>query len=105
MLDAMGRPSSPKSELDLYMKELKVPVVEEFDILAWWRGNAPFYQTLARMARDYLALKIPFDHRAATEDAMAVIDKGVLCHYLYGEDIPEIIRPLVCRVCDGRIEG
>ncbi|ESR56267.1 hypothetical protein CICLE_v10021729mg [Citrus x clementina] len=83
MPDAMGRPSSPKSELDLYMKELKVPAVEEFDILAWWRGNAPFYPTLARMA-------------PAAEGAMAVIDKGVLCHYLYGEDIPEIIRPLVC---------
>ncbi|ESR56268.1 hypothetical protein CICLE_v10019416mg [Citrus x clementina] len=95
MLDAMGRPSSPKSELDLYMKELKVPAVEEFDILAWWRGNAPFYPTLARMARDYLALKIPFDHRAA-EGAGALVHGGLLCHYFYGEDIPELIRPLVC---------
>ncbi|KAH9783604.1 zinc finger BED domain-containing protein DAYSLEEPER [Citrus sinensis] len=89
-LDAIRRPSSPKSKLDLYMKELKVPAVEQFDILAWRRGNAPFYPTLARMARDYLALKSPFDHRAAAEGAMAVIDKDVLCHYLYDKDIPEI---------------
>lgn len=94
MLDAMGRPctsSSPKSELDLYMKELKVPAVEEFDILAWWRGNAPFYPTLARMARDYLAIPCSIDlvdevHELLNGYCCAdIIDFGVL---------PEIMTPL-----------
>ncbi|GAY65501.1 hypothetical protein CUMW_241600 [Citrus unshiu] len=92
MLDAT---SSPKSELDLYMKELKVPAVQQFDKLAWWRGNAPFYPTLARMARDYLVLEEPFDHGAAAE--------RVLSNLLYDYDIvtirfcdlPEIITPLL----------
>ena len=43
MLDAIGRPctsSSSKSELDRYFNLLKVPSDQQFDILAWWRGNA-----------------------------------------------------------------
>ncbi|XP_052293946.1 zinc finger BED domain-containing protein RICESLEEPER 1-like isoform X2 [Citrus sinensis] len=91
MLDAT---SSPKSELDLYMKELKVPAVEQFNILAWWRGNAPFYPTLARMARDYLALEITFDVEGALMDLLCDLEyinyKFKFC------DLPEIITHLLC---------
>ncbi|KAH9783596.1 zinc finger BED domain-containing protein RICESLEEPER 1 [Citrus sinensis] len=93
MLDAT---SSPKSELDLYMKELKIPAVQQLDILAWWRGNAPFYPTLARMARDYLALEEPFNDEF---DEGALID--LLCdidHMNYKFkfcDLSEIITPLL----------
>ncbi|KAH9783594.1 zinc finger BED domain-containing protein RICESLEEPER 1 [Citrus sinensis] len=93
MLDAMGRPSSPKSELDLYMKELKVPAVKKFDKLAWWRGNAPFYPTLARMARDYLALEITTADAAAKHALFALIH-DVDCIYQF-PGIPEIITPLL----------
>ncbi|XP_044465415.1 zinc finger BED domain-containing protein RICESLEEPER 1-like [Mangifera indica] len=59
MLDTLGRPcGSSNSELDLYLMDLKIPSVEEFDILAWWRTNSQKYPTLARMARDYLAMPI-----------------------------------------------
>jgi len=91
MLDAT---SSPKSELDLYMKELKVPAVEEFDILAWWRGNAPFYPTLARMARDYLALEITTADDAAKRALFDLIDD--IDDIDEFREIPEIITPLVC---------
>ncbi|KAK9196947.1 hypothetical protein WN943_005080 [Citrus x changshan-huyou] len=76
LLDAMGRPctlshgvfddgiASPKSELDCYLNEPKFPRVEEFDILAWWRVNTPKFPTLARMARDFLAM--PISPSAAT---------------------------------------
>ncbi|KAJ4723470.1 Zinc finger BED domain-containing protein [Melia azedarach] len=60
-LDAMGRlfTFSPKSsELKRYLNDPKVPSVAEFDILAWWRAYTPIFPTLARMARDFLA--IPF---------------------------------------------
>ncbi|KAH9727608.1 BED-type domain-containing protein [Citrus sinensis] len=94
MLDAT---SSPKSELDLYMKELKVPAVQQFNILAWWRGNAPFYPTLARMARDYLALESPFDDEDGEDalfdlqcDIRDINKKFKFC------DLPEIITPLLC---------
>ncbi|XP_052292013.1 zinc finger BED domain-containing protein RICESLEEPER 3-like [Citrus sinensis] len=94
MLDAT---SSPKSELDLYMKELKVPAVKKFDKLAWWRGNAPFYPTLARMARDYLALKKPFDG-AVDEGALFDLlwDMGDITPKFKFCDLTEIITPLLC---------
>ncbi|XP_031249795.1 zinc finger BED domain-containing protein RICESLEEPER 1-like [Pistacia vera] len=49
---------SPESELDRYLKDSKFPLFEEFDILSWWRTNSPTYPTLARMARDFLAIPI-----------------------------------------------
>ncbi|KAJ4723583.1 Zinc finger BED domain-containing protein [Melia azedarach] len=60
MLDEMGRPctSQPNSELDVYLKEPKVPPVEEFDILAWWHSNTTIFPILAKMARDILAIPI-----------------------------------------------
>ncbi|KAJ0034459.1 hypothetical protein Pint_25421 [Pistacia integerrima] len=59
MLDTLGRPPpSSNSELDLYLNEAKIPAVEEFDILAWWRTNSPKFPALARMARDFLAIPI-----------------------------------------------
>ncbi|KAJ4723477.1 Zinc finger BED domain-containing protein [Melia azedarach] len=63
-LDAMGRPckSSPKSssELERYLNDPKVLSVQEFDILSWWRAYTPIFPTLARMARDFLALPLMY---------------------------------------------
>ncbi|KAJ4723478.1 Zinc finger BED domain-containing protein [Melia azedarach] len=63
-LDSMGRPckSAPKSSLELerYLNDSKVPAIEDFDILAWWRIYTPIFPTLARMARDYLVLPINY---------------------------------------------
>ncbi|KAK9194345.1 hypothetical protein WN944_005050 [Citrus x changshan-huyou] len=93
LLDAMGRPctlshgvfddgiASPKSELDCYLNEPKFPRVEEFDILAWWRVNTPKFPTLARMARDFLAM--PISPSAATayacfsKEAKDILDTGL----------------------------
>lgn len=62
MLDEMGRPctssSLQNSELVLYLKVPKIPPVEEFDVLAWWRLNSPIFPTLAIMACDFLAIPI-----------------------------------------------
>ncbi|KAK9194344.1 hypothetical protein WN944_005049 [Citrus x changshan-huyou] len=103
LLDAMGRPctlshgviddgiASPKSELDCYLNEPKFPRVEEFDILAWWRVNTPKFPTLARMARDFLA--IPISPSAATayacfsKEAKDIIDTSL---------DRDIITALVC---------
>lgn len=92
MLGATGRPPSPKSELDLYMKELNVPAVQEFNILAWWRGNAPFYPTLARMARDYLAIEDPF---APNKDALFAL-RDDINYFDDFDEFAEIITPLLC---------
>ncbi|KAH9754280.1 zinc finger BED domain-containing protein DAYSLEEPER [Citrus sinensis] len=92
MLDAMGRPSSPKSELDRYFNVLKVPRDKQFDILAWWRSNAPSFPTLARMARDYLAIEKHF-----APNAVELIDDIVYIDDNFDfDELPEIITPLVC---------
>ncbi|XP_031273574.1 zinc finger BED domain-containing protein DAYSLEEPER-like isoform X3 [Pistacia vera] len=68
MLDPLGMPStsskddkngkSEKSELERYLEEPNFPSVKDFDILTWWRVNTPKFPTLAKMARDFLAIPI-----------------------------------------------
>lgn len=55
-----------KTELHLYLKEPKLPLLEDFDILDWWHKNTRRFPTLAKVARDLLAL--PFS--SAPDDAM-----------------------------------
>ncbi|CAO2189976.1 unnamed protein product [Urochloa humidicola] len=45
-----------KTELDRYLKDHLVPQTEGFDILKWWKANSQNYPTMARMARDALAM-------------------------------------------------
>jgi hypothetical protein len=45
-----------ETELDLYLKDSPVSHTENFDILKWWKDNSPNYPTVARMARDALAM-------------------------------------------------
>ncbi|TXG68884.1 hypothetical protein EZV62_003819 [Acer yangbiense] len=45
-------------ELHLYLEGVKFPLIEDFDILEWWRVNTQYFPTLARMARDFLAIQI-----------------------------------------------
>ena len=45
-------------ELDSYLDEKVIPRMEDFNILSWWKTNANRYPTLARIARDILAIPI-----------------------------------------------
>ncbi|XP_026445336.1 zinc finger BED domain-containing protein RICESLEEPER 1-like [Papaver somniferum] len=52
-----------KSELEKYLKEPMLNKVSSrdefvFDILSWWKLNAPKYPTLAKMTRDVLAVPV-----------------------------------------------
>ncbi|XP_031273556.1 zinc finger BED domain-containing protein RICESLEEPER 1-like [Pistacia vera] len=74
MLDSLGMPctssnddstssnddsfNSQKSELERYLEDSKLPPVKEFDILDWWHVVSLMYPTLAKMARDFLAIPI-----------------------------------------------
>ncbi|KAL6192068.1 hypothetical protein ACLB2K_038455 [Fragaria x ananassa] len=45
-----------KSELEQYLEELLFPRAEPFNVLNWWKINSAKCPTLARMARDILAV-------------------------------------------------
>ncbi|KAK7270655.1 hypothetical protein RJT34_25966 [Clitoria ternatea] len=45
-----------KSELDEYLEEPLEPIVQEFNILSWWRMNGYRYPTLSRLASDILSM-------------------------------------------------
>ncbi|XP_074369976.1 zinc finger BED domain-containing protein RICESLEEPER 2-like [Apium graveolens] len=45
-----------KSEFEHYLDEDVWTKAEGFDVLSWWKLNAPKYPTLACMARDFLAV-------------------------------------------------
>ncbi|KAK3204680.1 hypothetical protein Dsin_018726 [Dipteronia sinensis] len=83
MLDPSGKPSkssrdpnhvqSLNFELHLYLKEVKFPLIKDFDILKWWQGNIRYFPTLARMARDFLSIQIapsfePYENPVLPED-------------------------------------
>ncbi|KAK3199703.1 hypothetical protein Dsin_023118 [Dipteronia sinensis] len=59
MLDFSGNISYHEGlELDLYLKYFNFPSWENFDILGWWRAYSRNLPTLAKMARDFLSIKI-----------------------------------------------
>ncbi|CAO2189975.1 unnamed protein product [Urochloa humidicola] len=45
-----------KVELDFYLEDRLAPRTNGFDILNWWKRNSRKYPTVARMARDALAM-------------------------------------------------
>ncbi|KAK0607019.1 hypothetical protein LWI29_007966 [Acer saccharum] len=103
MLDHFGRPcdaedvvspNSEESELDRYLKEARFRSVEEFDILSWWRLNNPNFPTLARMARDYLA--IPFSEAVSYSSLRTnqpEIDDNI---DYYDDSYIQILQAMVC---------
>ncbi|XP_078156054.1 zinc finger BED domain-containing protein RICESLEEPER 1-like [Carex rostrata] len=81
-----------KSELDNYLEEpLVVSDEENFDILQWWKRNSDLYPTLAKMARDFLAVSIS---TIASESAFIVA--GRLTNKLRNSMNAETIEALVC---------
>ncbi|XP_022897195.1 zinc finger BED domain-containing protein RICESLEEPER 1-like [Olea europaea var. sylvestris] len=47
-----------KSDLDSYLEEPVVPWNENFNVLRWWKSEAPKYPNVSKMARDFLAIPI-----------------------------------------------
>lgn len=47
-----------KSDLDKYLGEPNVPLIEDFDILSWWKTNGAMYPTLQKIARDILGIPV-----------------------------------------------
>nr|KAJ0188429.1 hypothetical protein LSAT_V11C900474920 [Lactuca sativa] len=54
-----GSNSDPRdNEFQTYLKESIVNYKKDFSILGWWRVNAIRFPTVARMAKDILAIQI-----------------------------------------------
>lgn len=47
-----------KSELDHYLSDGNEPIVENFDILSWWKVNSSKYPILGQIAQDVLPIPV-----------------------------------------------
>mgnify|MGYP003702351897 CR=1 FL=1 len=78
-------------ELTLYLEGGLCPQNEQFDILKWWKDNALTYPTLARLARDILAIP---GSAVSAESAFDETDERVS---LFNRKLsPEIVEALIC---------
>ncbi|PPD87282.1 hypothetical protein GOBAR_DD15767 [Gossypium barbadense] len=62
--------ASQKSELDCYLEETLLP--SDADILGWWRINSQRFPTLAKMARDFLAIPVSVSSPCSNVSAMTI---------------------------------
>ncbi|KAJ4816636.1 Zinc finger BED domain-containing protein DAYSLEEPER [Rhynchospora pubera] len=81
------------SELDAYLRENVIDENEDedFDILKWWKNNSEKYPTLAKMARDFLAVPVA---TVASESAFSAA--GRLTDHLRASMVAETLEALVC---------
>ncbi|RYR47959.1 hypothetical protein Ahy_A07g033945 isoform B [Arachis hypogaea] len=57
-LQATGRRTNTRSELDRYLQEECEPYSHKFDILNWWKVNSTRFPILGNMAREVLAIPV-----------------------------------------------
>ncbi|KAH1095961.1 hypothetical protein J1N35_012882 [Gossypium stocksii] len=81
--------TSWKSELDCYLDEPLLPLDGAFDILYWWCIHTKRFPTLAKMARDFLAM--PISILAACLNFNAMITNPT-----YNNLNPESMEALAC---------
>ncbi|KAL5732006.1 hypothetical protein ACHQM5_004675 [Ranunculus cassubicifolius] len=80
-----------KTELVKYLEEPVFPRNVDFDILSWWKVNAPKYPVLSLMARDVLGIPMS---TVELESAFNIGDR-VLDPYRSSLE-PDILQALVC---------
>lgn len=80
-----------KSEFDYYLDEPVIPRVENFDILGWWKSNAPKYPTLSSVARDLLAIPVS---TVASESAFSTSGRFLTPHR--SRLHPKTLEALMC---------
>lgn len=78
-------------ELTSYIEGELYPQNDQFDILKWWKDNASTYPTLARLARDILAIP---GSAVSAESAFDKTDERVS---LFNQKMsPKIVEALIC---------
>ena len=80
-----------RSELDLYLEEAVLPRTPSFDVLGWWKSNAPKYPTLQAIARDLLAIPVS---TIASESAFSASGRLASPHRIRLH--PKTLEALIC---------
>ena len=80
-----------KSELDHYLLDGNEPIVENFDILSWWKVNSSKYPILGQIAQDVLPIPIS---TVAFEFAFSVGDR--VLYYFESPPSLKVIEALIC---------
>ncbi|KAF0897823.1 hypothetical protein E2562_000527 [Oryza meyeriana var. granulata] len=78
-------------ELNEYLGAELCTQNEDFDILKWWKDNASMYPTLARLARDVLAIP-----GCAVSSDSAFLELDERASILYRKVSLEVIEALIC---------
>lgn len=83
---------SNKTELEIYLLEVKCDKRDPgFNILAWWKANCVRYPTLARMARDVLAIPVS---TVASESAFST--GGRILDSFRSSLSPRMVEAIIC---------
>lgn len=80
-----------KSELDHYLLDGNEQIVENFDILSWWKVNSSKYPILGQIAQDVLPIPVS---TVASEFAFSVGD--CVLDYFESSPSPKVIEALIC---------
>ncbi|XP_078165403.1 zinc finger BED domain-containing protein RICESLEEPER 2-like isoform X1 [Carex rostrata] len=80
-----------KSELEKYLKDNLENDVSDFDLLRWWKLNAPRFPILSHMARDVLALPVS---TVASESTFST--SGRILDAFRSSLTPKIAQALIC---------
>ncbi|KAK9065205.1 hypothetical protein SSX86_016588 [Deinandra increscens subsp. villosa] len=80
-----------KSELEKYLKDEVEEKTEDFNILQWWKINASRYPTLAKMAKDILAIPVS---SVASESAFST--GGRVIDSYRSSLSPQVVEALIC---------
>ncbi|KAH0736593.1 hypothetical protein KY285_012300 [Solanum tuberosum] len=80
-----------KSELERYLKEDQELEHDDFDVLSWWKVNAPRFPILSELAHDVLAIPIS---SVALECAFSI--GGRILDRFRSSLTPKCVQSLVC---------
>ncbi|RYR05151.1 hypothetical protein Ahy_B06g085008 isoform C [Arachis hypogaea] len=90
-LQATGRRTNTRSELDRYLQEECEPYSHKFDILNWWKVNSTRFPILGNMNREVLAIPVSM---VASE---SVFSTGGRVFDPYRSSLtPKMVEALVC---------
>ncbi|KAH0730521.1 zinc finger BED domain-containing protein RICESLEEPER 2-like [Solanum tuberosum] len=80
-----------KSELKRYLKEDQDPEHDDFDVLGWWKVNAPRFPILSKLTRDVFAIPI-----SSVASKCAFSTGGRILDRFKSSLTPKCVQSLVC---------